>query len=190
MSSAPDIPLTAPASLPGGMAKSSGTLLWVGLAMLALGIAAIIFPTFATLAAVQFVGWMLLLFGVMLLIGSFSIRGAGPFFGTLLLGLLSVSGGVFLLFNPAVGALSLTLMAGALFVFQGTTEIVLAFGMRPKGRWVGMLLSGVASILLAVLIAAGWPAISLSVLGILFGVNFISTGIAYVLIARHARPAA
>ena len=192
MRTAPNIPLTRRGGvLPAKcMARSSGMMLWVGLAMIALGIAAIIFPTVATLAVEQFVGWMLMLLGAMLLVGSFSIRGTGPFFGTMLIALLSLMGGAYLLVNPAVGMFSLTLMAGALFLFQGTTEIVLAVGMRPHARWLGMLLSGVASILLALLIAVGWPAISFSVLGILFGVNFISTGVAYLLIARHDKPAA
>lgn len=187
MRGAPNIPFADTGSC---MARSPGTMLWVGLAMLALGTAAIFFPTIATLAAEQFVGWLLLLLGAMLLVGSFSILGTGPFFGTLLIALLSLIGGALLLVNPAVGMLSLTLMASAIFLLQGTTEIVLAVGMRPHARWVGMLLSGVASILLAVLIAVGWPVISLSVLGILFGVNLITTGIAYVVIARQDKPVA
>ena len=49
--------------------------------------------------------------------------------------------------------------------------------MSARG-WVGMLISGIASIVMAFLIAAGWPAISVIVLGILLGVNFLSTGLA------------
>ncbi|WP_353217055.1 DUF308 domain-containing protein [Sandarakinorhabdus sp.] len=192
MGSSTDIPLPEPGadSLNDRMAKSSGAMLWLGAAMVGLGIAAIIFPNFATLAAEQFVGWMLLFLGLTLLFGSFSILGTGPFFGALLVSLFALFGAMFLIVNPAVGALTLTLMAGGIFLFQGITEIALAIAMRPKQKWGGMLLSGLASLLLAVLIFVGWPAISLSVLGILFGVNFISTGIAYILIARQSRRAA
>jgi uncharacterized membrane protein HdeD (DUF308 family) len=62
--------------------------------------------------------------------------------------------------------------------------------MRPLSGWVGLLISGIASIVIALLIAAGWPSISLIVLGILLGVNFLSTGLAYLFVSRALRPAA
>jgi uncharacterized membrane protein HdeD (DUF308 family) len=132
---------------------------------------------------------MLVLSGVLLFFGSFSISGTGPFFGSLLLSLLSIPAGVFLLTNPAAGAVALTLLICAIFVFQGASEIVLAIEMRSSSGWVSMLISGIASILAAMIIATGWPAISAIGLGILFGVNFISTGIAYLMIARATKPA-
>ncbi len=140
--------------------------------------------------ATLLVGWVFLLAGGITLVGSFSIQGTGPFFGALLLGLLSFASGVFLLFNPLAGAVALTLFVGILFVFQGAFEIVFAFEMRPNGGWVGMLLSGMASVLMAILIAAGWPAISAMVLGILLGVNFLSTGFAYLSLSRALKPSA
>jgi uncharacterized membrane protein HdeD (DUF308 family) len=85
--------------------SSSGWMLWLGLAMVGLGIAAILFPNVSTMATEMFVGWMMLLSGVLLFIGSFSITRTGPFFGALLLSLLSVPAGLFLLANPAVGAI-------------------------------------------------------------------------------------
>jgi uncharacterized membrane protein HdeD (DUF308 family) len=60
--------------------------------------------------------------------------------------------------------------------------------MRPHPGWVGMLLSGIASIVMAVLIAAGWPGISVIVLGILLGVNFITTGLGYMSVSRALKP--
>ena len=95
--------------------------------------------------------------------------------------------GVFLMVNPASGAVALTLLVGGIFVFQGASEIVLAFEMRPSGAWLSMALSGIASIAMALLIMTGWPAISAVVLGILLGVNFISTGLAYIMISRLAK---
>lgn len=191
MSNTSTMPLTAfdDDLLSERLRKSSGWMLWLGLAMVGLGIAAIVYPNVSTLAAELFVGWMLLLSGSLLFFGSFSISGTGPFFGSLLLSLLSVAAGVFLLVNPAAGAVALTLLVGGLFVFQGASEIVLAFAMRSFSGWVSMLISGIASVVLAVLIATGWPAISAIVLGILFGVNFISTGIAYVMISRAKKSA-
>jgi uncharacterized membrane protein HdeD (DUF308 family) len=169
---------------------ASGRLFWLGLAMVALGIAAIVFPIFFTLVAALLVGWVLLIFGGFVLIGAFSIHGTGPFFGALLFGLLCVVAGFFLLLHPLAGAVALTLVVGILFLFQGAFEMFFAFEMRPYSGWVAVLLSGVASIVVAVLIAAGWPKISVIVLGLLLGVDFLSTGFSYLFVSRALKPPA
>lgn len=172
----------------GRLRDASGRLFWLGLAMVVVGLAAIIFPMVSTLVATLLVGWVLLISGIVTLVGSFSIHGTGPFFGALLLALLSIAAGVFLLFNPLAGAVALTLMVGAIFMFQGAFEIVFAFEMRPHTTWVGMLISGIASVVLALLITVSWPGISVVLLGILLGVNFISTGLGYIFVSRQLKP--
>jgi uncharacterized membrane protein HdeD (DUF308 family) len=168
----------------GRVEAASRRLFWVGLAMAALGIVAIVFPIASTLVATLMVGWMLLFFGIIALLGSFSIHGTGPFFGALLVALLSIAAGVFMLANPAAGAAGLTLIVALLFSLQGASEISFAFEMRPFTGWVGLLISGIISVVAAVLIVATWPGISLVLLGILFGINFASTGFAYLLVSR------
>ena len=172
----------------GRLRAASGRLLWLGLIMGVVGFAAIVFPIVSTLVATLLVGWVLLAAGCVTLAGSFSIHGTGPFFGALLLGLLSTAAGVFLIFNPLAGAVALTLMVGVIFMIQGAFELFFAFELRPASAWVGMLLSGIASILMALLIAAGWPAISVVALGILLGVNFITTGLGYMSVSRAMKP--
>ena len=168
----------------GRLKTAARGLFWLGLVLAALGVAAIAFPVAATLVATLYVGWMLLLAGIIGFIGSFSINGTGPFFGQLLVALLSVAVGVFLVFNPLAGEIALTLVVGALFMVQGAFEIFFAFEIRPLRGWGGMLLSGIASAAVAILIASAWPGASVIFLGILLGVNFISTGVAYVWMSR------
>src|ERR1700722_6935033 len=163
---------------------ASSRLFWLGFIMALLGIAAIAFPIFSTLAATLLVGWALLISGVAMFISSFWIHGTGPFFGANLFGLLSTAAGVFLLFNPLAGAVALTLVVGGMFIFQGGSEIMFAMEMRPASGWVGMLLSGIASIALAIIIVSGWPGISLVVLGLLLGINFLTTGLGYIFVSR------
>jgi uncharacterized membrane protein HdeD (DUF308 family) len=151
-------------------------------ALLVIGVAALVFPAVSTLAATFFVGWVLVLTGAVTLFGAFSIRGAGPFFGALLLGLLSVAAGVFIFARPQIGELAITLSLGALFMLQGALELVLAFELRTAKGWQWMLISAVASIFLAVVILAGWPGTSMIALGIVLGVNFISSGLAYLIL--------
>lgn len=168
----------------GRIETASRLLFWSGLAMAVLGIAAIIFPMASTLVVTLIVGWMFLLFGVIQLFGSFSIHGTGPFFGALLVALLTFAAGVFLLANPVAAETSLTLVVAFLFSLQGASEVSFAFEIRPFPAWVGMLISGVISIGAAVLIVAAWPAISGILLGLVFGINFLSTGLANILVSR------
>jgi uncharacterized membrane protein HdeD (DUF308 family) len=174
----------------GRLRAASRRLFWIGLAMVVLGIVAIVFPIISTMVISLLVGWLLLIFGVITFVNSFSIHGTGPFFGSLLLGLLSIAAGVFLLFNPITGAVVLTVMVGMIFMFQGAFEIVFAFETRPLKGWGWVLFSGIASIVLAVLIMAGWPRISAVALGILFGVNFISMGFGYLSVSSALKPRA
>jgi uncharacterized membrane protein HdeD (DUF308 family) len=52
-----------------------------------------------------------------------------------------------------------------------------------------MLVSAIASIVLAIAIIMGLPGNSNFVLGIVLGVNFITSGVAYFLLGRSAKKA-
>ncbi|WP_395444829.1 HdeD family acid-resistance protein [Caulobacter sp. UC70_42] len=162
--------------------KGANRLMWLGGALLVVGVAALVFPVLSTLVATAFVGWLVFIFGLATLFASFSIREAGPFFGALLSSLLSIAGGVFILMRPDVGALGLTICLGALFMVQGAFEMMLAFHLRPEKGWAWMLVSAVTSILLSLAIVSGLPGTSLISLGVILGFNFISTGVAYLFV--------
>lgn len=138
---------------------SASRLLWIGIAMVLVGAAAIVFPMVSTLVA------------------------------TLLVGLLTALAGAFVLFNPLSAALALTIVIGIVFLVQGAYELAFAFEMRPARGWLWMLLSALASILLAAVIAVGLPSISVIALGILLGINFLSSGIGYIFVAQALRAA-
>jgi uncharacterized membrane protein HdeD (DUF308 family) len=169
--------------------KEANHLMWLGGGQLLIGIAALAFPVFSTLVAALLVGWVLIFSGVAALYGAFMLRGARPFFGALLLGLLSLACGVFILARPIGGALAITLCLGALFMIQGAFEAALAFDVRPTRGWVWMLTSAIASILLSLAIITGWPGSSLIALGVVIGVNFVSSGLAYLFLGSAAKAA-
>jgi uncharacterized membrane protein HdeD (DUF308 family) len=167
--------------------KAANQLMWLGVALLVLGVVALVFPFFSTLVITLFVGWLLILSGLLSLYTAFSIRGAGPFFGALLYSLLSIAAGVFILARPVGGELAVTLALGALFVVQGTYELYFAFELKPLRGWGWMVASGLASIVLSLIILMGLPVSSLVTLGIILGVNFVSSGLALVIVGGAAR---
>lgn len=167
--------------------KASNEFIWTGAAMLLLGVVALVFPFVSTLVATAFVGWMLIFAGLVLTYQAFSIRGAGPFFGALLSGLLTLGAGIVVLARPVGGEIAITLALGVMFLVQSAVEAALAFELRPLRAWGWVLMSAVAGAVLAIAILSGWPGSSLYTLGILIGVNFISSGAATLAIGMDAR---
>ncbi len=166
------------------VASRRSEFLWLGIAMTVIGILAIIFPFIATLTVELMIGWLLLLAGIVTLGSSFSVHGTGPFFGTLLLSLLYLGLGIYFLTHPGVGIVVLTMVVAALLMVEGAVQLTFSFDMQSKGGWFWMLLSGLVSIAAGLLIAAGLPGTSLFALGLLVGVSFLSTGIAFIVLSR------
>lgn len=161
-------------------------LFWSGVALSVIGALALVFPVFSSISVELMFGWLLTLTGIIGVFGAFQIEGTGPFFGQLLLGLLNVALGLYLLTHPAAGLLTLTLMIAVLFMVDGAWQIGLSFDVKHLGgSWFWVLLSGIISIVAGLLIVTSLPNASLVMLGLLTGINFLSTGIAFMFLANH-----
>jgi len=180
-----DISVSGDARTLKALEKGRNGLRWAGVALIVIGAIAIVFPAASTLAVQLFIGWLFILAGVLFLVGAVAFHGTEPFFGSLLVGLLTFAVGAFLVFNPAGGAVIITLLIAALFMVNGAFELYFASALRPDGGRGWMLASGIVAIAVGILIAVGLPGTSMFILGLLVGLNFLTTGIAFVLIARH-----
>lgn len=166
--------------------NSRTTLLWIGIALVVVGILAMLFPVFTTVTATLMIGWVLILAGLVSFFGALSIEGTGPFFGELLLALLKLALGVYLLRHPGVGIVIITLVLAVMFMIDGAVRIGFAIEMRRRGGWFWMILSALVSIAAGLLIATGLPETSLFVLGLLVGINFLGTGISLIMLSRQS----
>jgi uncharacterized membrane protein HdeD (DUF308 family) len=162
-----------------------------GIALVILGVLAIMAPTIASVAATVFFGWILLLSGVIGLIATLRARGAPGFGWSLLSALVGIVAGVLLLGWPLSGAVSLTAVLIAFLLVEGGVSIMYALEHRnaPSGRWGWMLASGILDVFLGVLLLIGLPGTALWALGLLVGINMLFGGWALILMALHARPA-
>ena len=160
-----------------------------GVLMIILGVLAVAAPAFATLTVDIYVGWLFLISGVLGLIAMFSARNVPGFLWTLVTALLSIVVGGVLLWKPVEGALSLTIVLTAFFIVEGIFQAVAAFTYRDAipSRWGWLLASGIADLALAAIIIAGWPGTAAWTLGLLVGVNLLTTGWAVVMVALGAR---
>jgi uncharacterized membrane protein HdeD (DUF308 family) len=152
-----------------------------------LGILAILFPFFTGLSLSVLLG-ALLVVGALVHVGqAFS---AGGFWGVvwqIVLGILYGFAGITLMANPVVGLTTLTLLVIAFFVVDGVVEIGWAFAGRGNDGWVWLLVSGVVSLLLAVLLWVGFPSTAVWAVGVLFGVNLLTTGVTLIMLGMATR---
>jgi uncharacterized membrane protein HdeD (DUF308 family) len=163
--------------------------LFQGAVMVVLGVLAICAPVAASIAVAIYVGWLLLISGIVGLIAIVSTHHVHAFLWSLITAALSVLIGVLLVLMPVQGAVSLTIVLTAFFVAEGVFQTTVAVASRHvlAGTWVWMLLSGIADLVLAAIIIEGWPGTAVWALGLLVGVNLLTSGWAVVVAAFGGR---
>ena len=160
-----------------------------GVIMTILGVLAIIWPQVSTVAVAVYVGWLFLLSGALGLVTLFFAPAVSAFFWSLFTAALSLFVGILLLWHPVEGAISLTLVLIAFFIAEGVFQIAASLGHREAfpDSWGWMLASGIADLILAALIISGWPGTAGWALGLIVGVNLITSGIAIIMVSVTAR---
>ncbi len=77
-------------------------------------------------------------------------------------------------------------VAGRVFILEGIWKIVSSLSYRSASGWVWVLGSGVLSLLLGLLIWNQWPVSGMWAVGVLVGVDLLSTGISMVVLSSRA----
>ncbi len=169
----------------------SGLFLAQGILTTLLGVAAVIWPQISTLAVELYVGWIFLISGAAGVFMMFFAPNVSAFLWTLLTAALSLFAGVVLVWHPVEGAVSLTLLLVAFFIAEGVFQIAAALSYRTAfpDSWGWMLSSGIADIILALLLIAGWPSSASWALGLIVGVNLITSGVATIVVTSAVRRA-
>jgi uncharacterized membrane protein HdeD (DUF308 family) len=160
-----------------------------GILLFILGLFAIVIPNVATLAVEVFIGWVLLLSGVVGLISTFRMRSAPGFGWSLLSAVIAIAAGVILLAWPLSGVVSLTLVLTAFLTIEGVASIMMALTHRHgfSARWALLLVSGLIDLFLAGMIFLGLPGTAAWAIGLLVGINMVFGGSALISMALQAR---
>lgn len=165
-----------------------GSLLYLtqGILLVVAGILALVYPLITNVALAVFLGWMLLLSGI---VQAVTLIGGGKtpdFWLQLISAALSVIVGVLFLRNPAVAVGTLVMLMSVFFLIEGISKTVFSLTIRPLPNWGWVLASGILGILIAFWLLAN-PGMSLLLLGILIGVQLIAEGVAIATLAWMAR---
>lgn len=167
--------------------RNWGWLLALGILLIIMGVFLVLAPAAGTLAVEIFIGWLLIIGGVAQIVHAFSVRGWDGFLLHLLGGIVYLVVGGLMVLYPFEGVLALTLLLAAFLLVQGVFQIVAAFRIRPVRSWGWMLASGIATLILGVLIWVGWPGAALWVIGLLVGLHLLFSGFALIMLALAAR---
>jgi uncharacterized membrane protein HdeD (DUF308 family) len=148
-----------------------------GVAVIILGAIAIASPFVAGISVTYVVAMMLLLGSIAL--ASLALGGDHTV-GQRILGVLAALvlfvGGLGMIFAPTYGLLSLTGAVGIYLFMAGFARIIGAFLMPAHSGRVGVGLSGVAGVILGVLLLRQWPVSGLWAIGTLVGVDLVLQG--------------
>ncbi|GGL76100.1 HdeD family acid-resistance protein [Wenxinia marina] len=178
---------TLPEDLRAAIAEHRGRFTFLGWALIVLGVLAILFPLVASIAAKVLIGWLLLLSGAIVLYSAFQARRWRSALATGAIGVLQIAAGVYLAFFPLTGLIGLTFLMAILFLAQGVMELMLWNQHRPAGRGAGWLLfSAICSVALGVLLILGLPGTALWALGLMLGINLLSSGVSFLTLTRMA----
>ncbi|WP_031434662.1 HdeD family acid-resistance protein [Methylomarinum vadi] len=156
-----------------------------GLIFVILGTLAVIAPHVSTIGITLFLGWLLLLGGIVQLVRSVGLMTMPGFGLWFFIGAAQTAVGYYLIKNPTQGSLTLTLIITVFFVIEGISKVSLALMMRPLAHWGSMFFTGITAICFAFAVWLGWPETGYWVLGLFLGVNMMLLGWVLIRISLH-----
>ena len=157
----------------------------VGVLMAILGAVGIVFPNFLSIAIEVYLGWIMVVGGLLWLYYAFKlhVHSVGSWVKPII---LLVAGGLWLA-SPAAGIAALTLLIAFYLFSDAFGSIAMAFERRPMSGWGWLLLNGSMSLILGVMILAGWPATSAFFLGIFVGISLLFDGMTLFMIGSSLK---
>jgi uncharacterized membrane protein HdeD (DUF308 family) len=159
-----------------GLARSWKSLMAVGILAILTGCVAIVVPAVASVGTAIFIGWVLIVVGAFLVAGAFSAHSIGTVVLRLLWAFLTVIVGLWLVVEPHNGTLTLTFVLGIYFLFMGVSRIAVAFSSRGR-QGAGLVgLSGIAGLLIGILVLVKLPSSADWAIGLLVGIDLIFAG--------------
>ena len=168
------------------MIHNWGWLFAFGIALVVIGVAAVIRSFAATVASMVVFGWMLLFAGVVEFINAFMVGHWSGFFLHLLASILFVVTGFLLLIRPTISAEVATLVMSMFFLTGGLFEFVAACWTHQAG-WGWQAFDGANSSLMGLLLLAQWPLSGLWAIGLFIGIDLIFAGWAWAALALGLR---
>ncbi len=160
-----------------------------GVILSALGLAAMIVPTVAGVAATVLLGWLFAIAGLVGLFAALKGRNAPGFGWSLVSAIVALFAGALLLWNALQSLVMLTYVLVGFFIIDGVLTIMLALShwRNLSGKWEWLMVNGVIDLFFAGVVIAGLPGTLVWVLGLVVGIDMIFGGASLIAMAMSAR---
>ncbi len=162
--------------------RRTGWDLVFGILLIIAGVILLGDAAFATHLSVLFVGWTVLLAGIVGLLGAVFRIGKPGFWSAALTGGILTVLGIAMLRNTTAAAIALTLIAGSLFLVSGIVRLAVS-SQEPDHR-IPLLLAGAVSTVLGLIVLFNLVDASYKLLGILLGIQLLMDGFTMIMIGR------
>jgi len=163
-----------------------GWLMGFGIALVILGMIALVNLVDATLVTVAIVGLLLAVAGFVQLIGAFMGSGTGTErVLQAVIGILYLVVGMYSFANPVSGAIALTLVIGVMFIAEGILRIYGAFAWRTEYKWLHVIL-GAITIFLGIWLITNIPVSGLAI-GFFVGFGLLMAGFSWIVLGWAVR---
>lgn len=160
----------------------------LGVLLVILGLVALGCSVTTTIVSVIFIGWFLLIGGIMEIIHAFWARAWSGFLIELSIGVLQVVVGGLMTANPVEFAAALTLLMAVFFTVSGAFRMIAAIAHHIDGRgW--LFLSGLINFILGIMIWRRWPGDAIWIIGMFVGIDLVFQGWWLVMLAISAKSA-
>jgi len=163
-----------------------GWFLAFGIALLLLGVIAVIRSVTATIVSMLFFGWLLLFACGIEIAQAVMVGHWVGFFHHLLAAILFGVTGLILVSRPVVSAEVLTIFMAMFFLVGGLFQLIGSARVALPG-WGWQALDGLIALVLGLLVLAQWPASGLWVIGLFIGIDLIFYGVAWIALALGLR---
>ena len=161
-----------------------------GALMILGGILALIYPIISSVAAILFLGWLLIVSGIVQGISLIGAQNVPNFWLQLVSAVLSIIVGVLFLRRPGEAVVTLALLLIVFFMVEGFAKLVFSLTIRPLPNWGWVLASGIIGILLSFYLLANLTTTAVWLLGVLLGIQLICEGVALSSLAWRVRRSA
>ncbi|WP_435358495.1 HdeD family acid-resistance protein [Haloarchaeobius sp. DFWS5] len=170
-----------------GLQNSWRTLMATGAILAILGLLAMIFAFFTSVALTLLFGASLVVAGFVTIAHAFSAKKWTGFVWEAILAAIYGIAGLLVLANPVLGLASLTFLLIAYFLVSGIVEIGMGIKTRGHPNWGWLIASGVLGIIVGVLLFMGLPSTAAWAVGLLFGANLLVSGISMIMLAMGTK---
>ncbi|MEI6280234.1 MAG: DUF308 domain-containing protein [Verrucomicrobiae bacterium] len=163
-------------------APGRGWLIFGGLLSILVGFFAIGVPVLFGYILTQLIGAFCLVSGLISLFQAVFGKQRPHRFLSAISAIIRIAAGSALFFYTVAGMAALTLILAVVFLSEGVVCLITSLQLRENPAWIWLLLNGVVALVLGGMIYRHWPMDDGWVIGLLYGIQSIFSGMTMLMI--------